>query len=169
MTDKVHNLIADDLVIGEGGKKARWDALFKSMQRESEESFARFCAERSAEVDQPAEKPARQRKPSLPVPDGLMTDSEAAARLRYSVKTIRKHMDSGALRYVSIGHGEKRKRRMIAQSDLNEFISNQTRKESTACPSTETSARRTGCSIFKSEVIGFTARRNARLAAKLKP
>jgi Helix-turn-helix domain len=144
----------------------RWKA---QCDRENEAFLAQWRTEHPPEVDQSAETPARHRKPVLPVPDGLMTEAEAAGRLRCSLKTVRKHMHGGALRYVSIGLGEKRKRRMIAQSDLNEFIRNQTRTESSQeCLSTGTSARRIGSSIFKSELIGFTARRKARLAAKLK-
>jgi len=111
----------------------------------------------------------RQAKASLPPPDGLRTPAEAARKLRCSIKTLNGHVASGALQYVVIGHGTKRPRRMFADTDLDDFIANQTRKD-VPCPSisTETVARRISTSTSKCEVIGFTARRNARRAAKPK-
>jgi hypothetical protein len=108
---------------------------------------------------------AKRRKPRPS--DGLWTAAEAAARLRCSIKTLKGHVAAGRLKYVLVGHGTKRQRRMFSDADLNEFIANQTRKD-VACPSIEPRARLTGTSIFNGEVIGFTARRSARLAAKRK-
>src|SRR2546430_15506855 len=51
-------------------------------------------------------------------PDGLKTAAQAAARLGCSVKTLNGHVASGALRYVIIGHGTKRPRRMFTDADL---------------------------------------------------
>jgi len=102
-------------------------------------------------------------------PNSLLTPADAARRLGCSVKTLAGHVASGALRYVIIGHGRKRPRRMFTDADLDDFIANQTRKDS-PCPSTrtETAARRISTSTSKCEVIGFTARRNARRGAKPK-
>jgi hypothetical protein len=118
--------------------------------------------------DLPPRRP-RQRKPRPPVPDGLKTAAQAAARLGCSIKTLNGHIASGALRYVSIGHGTKRARRMFTDSDLDEFIADQTRKD-VPCQSisTETAARRSGTLTSKCEVIGFTARRDARRGVKPK-
>ena len=77
-------------------------------------------------------------------------------------------MASGALKYVIIGHGTKRTRRMFTDADLNQFVVDQTRKDIATCPSTSPHVRHTGTSTSKCEVIGFTARRNARRAAKPK-
>jgi excisionase family DNA binding protein len=109
-------------------------------------------------------QPAKPRKN----PDDPMTMGEAAARIGCSVKTLRGHIASGALRYVVIGHGRKRPHKRIAPADLNAFIEAQTRKD-VACLSIETRARPTGNSTSKSEVIAFSARRSARLGAKRKP
>ena len=49
----------------------------------------------------------------------LYTMAEAAKRLGCSKKTLKGHIESGALRYVSLGHGPKRKRRMFTDADLN--------------------------------------------------
>jgi hypothetical protein len=104
-----------------------------------------------------------------PSPDGLKTAAQAAAKLNCSIKTLFGHVASGVLRYVDVGHGRKRRRIRFTDADLNEFIANQTRKV-TPCPSrrTETAARRISTSTSKCEVIGFTARRNARRDAKPK-
>jgi hypothetical protein len=103
---------------------------------------------------------SRQRKPRKPrvaPPDGLRTEREAAAKLGCSVKTLKGHVASGALAYVSIGRGSKRQRRMFTDADLDAFIANQTHKDVPACPSTGTRARRTGNSISGGEVIAFSA------------
>jgi hypothetical protein len=102
-------------------------------------------------------------------PDGLRTKAEAAAKLGCSIKTLDGYVSTGALRYVALGHGKKRQRKMFTDPDLNEFIASQTRKD-VPCPSirTETAARRISTTTSKCEVIGFTARRNARRAAKPK-
>jgi hypothetical protein len=107
------------------------------------------------------------RKEPPPPPDGLRTPREAARKLGCSIKTLLGHIASGALRYVNLGHGTKRPRRMFTDADLDEFVANQTRKD-IPCPSTSPRARHTGTSTSSGEVIGFTARRNARRAARPK-
>jgi hypothetical protein len=97
----------------------------------------------------------------------LLTPAEAARKLRCSIKTLNAHVESGALRYVSIGHGKKRMKRMFTRADLDEFVLAQTRKDS-PCPSTRigTVARRSGTSTSNCEVIGFTALQKRRTSAK---
>jgi hypothetical protein len=114
----------------------------------------------------PADGPRQPRQSS---PDGLKTAAQAAAKLNCSIKTLFGHVASGALRYVDVGHGKKRRRIRFTDADLNEFIANQTRKD-VPCPSTrtETAARRISTSTSKCEVIGFTARRDARRGVKPK-
>jgi hypothetical protein len=103
-----------------------------------------------------AERQSRaSRKPRVRPPDGLRTKAAAAAKLGCSIKTLNGHVDAGELRYVVIGHGKKRVRRMFADVDLDEFIANQTRKDS-PCPSDATHARRSGNTTFKSEIIAFS-------------
>jgi Helix-turn-helix domain len=114
---------------------------------------------------------SRQRKPRKPrvaPPDGLRTEREAAAKLGCSVKTLKGHVASGALAYVSIGRGSKRQRRMFTDADLDAFIANQTHKDVPACPSTGTRARRTGTSTSSGEVVAFTAQPKPRPAVKPK-
>jgi hypothetical protein len=108
-----------------------------------------------------------RRVPTPRPPDGLWTEAEAAAKLRCSIKTLKSHVAAGRLKYVSVGHGTKRQRRMFNDADLNEFISNQTRKD-VPCPSTRTHARRTGNTISAGEVIAFTAQPRPRPGVKPK-
>ena len=51
--------------------------------------------------------------------DGLRTPAEAAARLGCSIKTLNGHVAAGALKYVIIGHGTKRPRKMFTDADLD--------------------------------------------------
>src|SRR6516165_9920076 len=92
--------------------------------------------------------------PRHPPPDGLKTAAQAAAKLGCSIKTLNAHVSSGALKYVSIGHGKKRPRRMFTDADLDEFVVNQTRQEN-PCPSTADHARPIGTLISSGEVIDF--------------
>jgi excisionase family DNA binding protein len=109
----------------------------------------------------------RRRANRFRPPDGLLTRAEAAAKLRISVKTLDEHVASGTLRYVALGHGRKRVRRMFSDADLDQFIANQTRKD-VPCPPTASRARHTSTSISGSEVIGFTALLKRRRDAKPK-
>jgi hypothetical protein len=113
-------------------------------------------------------KPKRRRQARSSSPDRLLTQREAAARIGIAEKTLRGHVDSGALRYVLIGHGTKRPRKMFAASDLQEFIANQTRKDAPVWQSSKTKVRHSGDTTSRSEIIGFTARRSARPSAKRK-
>src|SRR5262245_58973077 len=110
----------------------------------------------------------RRRKSTPSVPGGLLTAGQAAAKLNCSIKTLNGHVKAGDLKYVTLGRGSKRQRRYFTDADLDQFIANQTRKDSPACPSSETHARHTGGSISRSTVIAFTARRSARPGVKPK-
>jgi len=100
-----------------------------------------------------------------PPPGGLLTPAEAARKLRISLKTLAGHVASGALRYVRMGHGRKRRRMMFTAAEIDSFIANQTRK-ATPCPSTAGRARRTGISTSIGEVIDFTGPRKPPTSAK---
>jgi hypothetical protein len=105
---------------------------------------------------------------AAPPPDGLRTPAEAARKLGCSTKTLLGHVASGALHYVDLGHGKKRPRYRFTDADLDEFIANRTRKDSPTCRSDATRARRSTHTTFKSEVVAFTARPNARTSGKRK-
>jgi len=118
-----------------------------------------------ARIPVPGRGGVRPRKPRHPPADGLKSAAQAAARLGCSIKTLNAHVASGALKYVDIGHGKRRQRRMFSDADLNEFIANKTRKV-TPCPSTAGRARPTGISTFTGEVIDFTGPRKPPRDAK---
>ena len=111
--------------------------------------------------------PVAPRPPRQSSPDGLKTAAQAAAKLGCSIKTLNGHVASGALRYVAIGHGTKRPRKMFTDADINSFVANQTRKD-VPCPSTASRVRRIGTSISGGEVIALTALRKRRRDAKPK-
>jgi hypothetical protein len=94
----------------------------------------------------------------------LRTAQEAAARLRCSTKTLNGHVRSGALRYVIIGCGSKRPRRMFTDADLDEFIERQTRRNAPYL-STDRKARRSTTLTSGCEVVAFTALQAERAAA----
>jgi hypothetical protein len=106
-------------------------------------------------------KPSRQREQPAPEPNplGLRTRSEAAARLRMSLKTFDAHVDAGAIRYVLVGRGTVRQRKMFTDPDFDEFVANQTRKDvPLPCLSAKTRAHRIGNTISNGEVVAFSAR-----------
>ena len=98
----------------------------------------------------------------------LKTPKQAAERLQISVEQLIGFVRDGELRYVNLGRGKKRPRRMFTDDDLEELIERRKRKEATGCLSTDQPSRRTGNSTSKSEVIAFTARPSARSAEKPK-
>ena len=119
----------------------------------------RTCAMAAAGLLEPHEfmhllRPPRKRKP--PPPNGPFTPDEAAAKLRCSIKTLKGYVKSGALRYILIGHGTKRQRKLFSDADLTAFIEAQSRKD-VPCPSTRINARHTGNTISGGAVIAFSA------------
>src|SRR5215831_14363000 len=97
----------------------------------------------------------------------LRTPVEVAARLRCSRKTLNEHVRLGTLRYVVVGCGSKRPRRMFTDADVKEFIERQTRRNM-PCPSTSQKARRSTTTTSGGEVTAFTALRDERTAGKPK-
>jgi hypothetical protein len=104
-----------------------------------------------------------------PNPLGLRTRREAAARLRMSPKTFDAHVEAGAIRYVLVGRGTVRQRRMFTDRDLDEFVANQTRKDvPLPCLSAKTRAHPIGTTISNGEVVAFSARPRKPASAKPK-
>lgn len=91
---------------------------------------------------------------------------ETARLLGFDEKTLRTHVRRGNIRFLSVGFGEKRPRREFRLADILEFLERMSRRE---CPSTAPRTRRSTTSTSSSEVTGFTARREALIAAKRKP
>src|SRR6266566_8978092 len=118
-------------------------------------------------AQRPMLKQAAQRV-RFSIPNGLRTPAEAAARLQISAKQLGIFVRSGELRYVNVGRGSKKPRIRFTDADLTEFIAAHTQRNNPPCPSTARKTRRTTSLTSNSEVIGFTARRNARAAGKPK-
>src|SRR5262249_18325365 len=97
----------------------------------------------------------------------LRTRKEAARRLKVTPDQLAKLVHDGELRYVNVGRGKKRPRMRFTDADLDEFIERRTRRE-VSCPSISPKSRLSTDTISGSEVIGFTARRNARHAERPK-
>jgi hypothetical protein len=77
--------------------------------------------------------------PATPTPRAigqLLTPNEAAHRLRICKKTLLAHVQAGDLRYIDVGLGKVKPRRMFAPADIIDFISRHTRKDSPPCWST---------------------------------
>src|SRR5580700_8013942 len=95
----------------------------------------------------------------------LRTPAEVASRLRCSQKMLNVHVRGGAIRFVIIGSGSKRPRRMFTDGDVEEFIERQTRRNA-PCQSIDRKVRRSITSTSGGEVLAFTALRSARIDAK---
>jgi hypothetical protein len=91
----------------------------------------------------------------------LFDGKEAARRLDITTDQLSALVRDGEISYVNIGRGKKRPRRRYTEEDLAEFRERRRRRE--VCLPTGTNGRHTTNSTSTSRVIGFTARRNARL------
>jgi excisionase family DNA binding protein len=100
--------------------------------------------------------------------DFLLKPKEAAERLGCSIKTLLRHAKDGSIRYINVGKGLQKLHRRFDPTDIEDFKDKRRRQEVSLCQSTSARTRRTTTSTSKCEVIGFTALRDARAAAKLK-
>jgi hypothetical protein len=94
--------------------------------------------------------------------DGLLTPKQAAADIGISVKTLTGHANDGEIRYINVGRGKKKTRRMYDPNDIKEFKERRARREVPQCQSTATRKARSTTTISDSKVIAFTALQNAR-------
>jgi hypothetical protein len=153
------------------GQHALWRILVDAeMDGEARAKSSGQLAARTRMQSEVQAQPQSEARPKVRqrAPDGLKTLAEGAAKLGCSVKTVKGYIASGALRYIAMGHGSKRQRRMLADADLEDFIAARSRRDSPACQSIKVHARRSGTSTSSSEVIAFSARRSARLGARPK-
>jgi hypothetical protein len=123
----------------------------------------RAAAERIVKLHWPEEKPVIQREIGDDDPIAkLFTLKQAARKLGITTDQVRGFVDDGELQYINAGRGKKYPRLKFTDADLDDFIERRRRK-STPCL-TNRKSHRTTASTLKSEVIGFTALRNAQLA-----
>jgi excisionase family DNA binding protein len=119
-------------------------------------------------------KEAPKDRAPLPPPKGnrpanaLLTLQDVAARLQVSKKQVRKLVDDGDLRYINIGRGSKHRQIRFHPDDVEECLQRLAKRNMPSCQSTKTRAHRSTNIHSQSDVIGFTARLNARRAEKRK-
>jgi excisionase family DNA binding protein len=119
------------------------------------EALARGLDGRAAySVNETAELPGKNRTTAM---TELLSPREAAKALNISVDTLRDHVAQGSIRYVQIGASKRRPRKAFTPGDLEEFITNQTRRSAALCPSTKIRARHSGSMTSSAEVVAFAA------------
>lgn len=98
----------------------------------------------------------------------LRTPKYAAERLACSYKTLVGYVRAGTLKYVKVGNGTKRPRRMFTDTDLDEFVVNQTRRDASPHQPAKAAARRPIVTISGGNVPSIAELRNAQTAARQK-
>jgi hypothetical protein len=111
-------------------------------------------------------KPRRRREPVPPDPEDLLNLTQAANRLGISRELLRDYAKAGKIRYINVARGEQREHMRFPPRDLADFVTALSKSKALPCPST--SVGKSTTSTSGAEVIGFSARRNARLSAKRK-
>ena len=86
----------------------------------------------------------------------LLTEAEAAQRLRMSARYLRKARHDGRLHYVLLGRAVR-----YTIDDLESFVAT-LRKVNTPCPATQPPAKSNGRRRQGADIIDFTARNAAR-------
>jgi hypothetical protein len=100
-------------------------------------------------------------------PNALLTAAQVAARLAITVEQLMAHVGDGAIRSINIGRGKKKPRYRFDPADIDAFKTSRRTLEQSQCPSSSRkSPRHTIGSASKSNVVGFSALRTARLAKK---
>ena len=97
----------------------------------------------------------------------LRSPKETAAILGVSTKTVDGYVRDGELRYINVGRGTKKQRRMFTDEDIDDFIQGRGKRD-VPCQSTSTKTARSITSTSGSRVLAFTALRDARANEKLK-
>lgn len=101
----------------------------------------------------------------------LLTIEEAASQLGICRRTLQDHVRDGDIKYIAVGKGLKRRRRMFHPDDIVAFINSQRMAE--ACPSIDhvartDSRRRSTATTSGSIVSDFAAIRAARAEERRK-
>lgn len=90
-----------------------------------------------------------------PLPkEPMFTAAETAAKLGISVKTLMRHVKDGTIRYINVGT-QNRKSYRFTDYIMEQFITNNKRREAKPCQSIETPKALIGKSSFSSTVIPF--------------
>lgn len=97
--------------------------------------------------------------------DCLLTEKEAAALLRMSVRTLKAHVDDGKIIPIPIGRGLKRQYRRYDPADVETLKRNLQEAEAQRrekCQYAKTAARNTTHTSSRSKVIDFMDLRKER-------
>lgn len=118
-------------------------------------------------------KPIKQpRKRKLNVPENvapeLLTLDQAATYLNITADQVAAFVQDGALDYINLGRGKKKRRIRFTKQDLDAFIEHRRQRE-VQCLSTGPSSRRSTPSTSGTVVSDFLGLRAAQLARKPKP
>jgi excisionase family DNA binding protein len=96
-----------------------------------------------------------------------MTLKDAAARLNTTTDQVKSLVRDGKLKYINIGTGKIKPRYRFAETDIDDFEQQQRVREEPSCRfSNRKSQRHIIGSTSSSQVVGFTALRDAQLAKK---
>jgi excisionase family DNA binding protein len=95
----------------------------------------------------------------------LRSPKDAARLLGVSVKTLNGFVRDGEIRYIDVGRGKKKIRRVFSDQDIDEFKERRARRE-VPCQSTSTKTARSTTMISNPNAVGFTALRDARTDVK---
>ena len=99
--------------------------------------------------------------------DPLLTPGQAAQSLDICMKTLFGHVRDGALRYINVGRGSKKPRRMFDPIDLADFRQSRKRIEA-PCRFIGRKPRPSTNTTSKCEVVAFTALQSPRADGKPK-
>lgn len=112
-------------------------------------------------LEQATPKP-RKPKPERD-PDALLTAAQAASYLAITVEQLLAHVEDGAIKYINVGRGKKRPRYQFDPTDLDIFKDSRTITEPPCQFLSPKNPRPITGSTSKSNVVGFTALRAARM------
>jgi len=96
----------------------------------------------------------------------LRTPKYAAARLACSLQTLLAYVRAGTIKYVQVGVGAKRPRRMFTDADLDDFVVARTRREYPCQSASSRGPKSFGKHLDLKEIVSKALRdkaRNARL------
>jgi hypothetical protein len=111
----------------------------------------------------------RKRRKRKATSDGLPDVAAVAVRLNVTKEKVRTFARDGELKFINVGHGEKRPRYRFTDSDIAELIEKRRQQETLQCPSLKPkSPHPISGTGSKSIVVGFMEARAARLARKPK-
>jgi|GEM_PF-4255169 len=119
------------------GSTKQTNRYHAELAEKQERQLARHIAELDGQsaAEQPVTPVHRRQKEvrqpdslASPPSDTLRTPKYAAARLGCSPKMLTAYVRTGTIRYIEVGQGVKRPRRMFTDAYLDEFIAHQTKR-----------------------------------------